>query len=832
MPIRVECPSCQAAFRVHDDQAGRRGRCPRCKSPIEVPSGPPEPDPELVPIEPPRARAPAADSAAVEGEEIYGLAGGGAKARAAPLRASSAAGRLAVTAAGVAQAAAPTRPTQTPAQVLAAFRGEIEPVRPTPLYLFWAAVVAGMMVLLPAAYVGMIGLVLYGLVLHAVHDVSVFRSVHNTKAAFALYAGPLAAGAVVVAFLLKPLFAGRARAGKSRELDPQVEPLLFAFVDGVCASPRPVRIEVDCQVNASAHLAGGMLSAVFGRQLVLTIGLPLAAGMTLRQFAGVLAHEFGHFSQGAGMRLSFLIWSINAWFARVVYERDEWDETLEAWSKGGNAYAMLLAIAARGAVWLARRVLWALMSVGRLVSGFLSREMEYDADRYMARMVGGPVFARVLWRLHELSLAENGAHADLGASWRERRLPDNLPKLVVVNVPQIPKQVLADYRQAMGRRTTGLFDTHPADKDRIARARAEADEGIFHLEGPATDLFRNFDSLARAATFDRYRALLGPDIHKDQLVPVSDVVEAQAVTQEGHEALDRYFLNAYNLMQRLPLPWDYPGPPADPKAARQALARARSGLQEAREGNLSAVTRWNEIHARAIDAGAALALLKAGNKIKAADYGLEAPTATAAEAARERATADHARLAELFTPFEEAAARRLTLALSLLEAGAVSALVPDGPARRDEARALYACVAHLGGRVVPEIPPLLRDQQTLLRLVPLLQGARTEALANAVLRAARSLHDRLEEFRWKVGDTIEYPFEHARENVTLARYALPHVPPRENIGEVLQAAETAVDRLSALYHRALGRLAVTAEEVETALGLPPIESEKPGGAGG
>jgi hypothetical protein len=34
------------------------------------------------------------------------------------------------------------------------------------------------------------------------------------------------------------------------------------------------------------------------RELVLTIDLPLVAGLTLKQFTGVLAHEFGHFSRG------------------------------------------------------------------------------------------------------------------------------------------------------------------------------------------------------------------------------------------------------------------------------------------------------------------------------------------------------------------------------------------------------------------------------------------------------------------------------------------------------------------------------------------------------
>ena len=83
---------------------------------------------------------------------------------------------------------------------------------------------------------------------------------------------------------------------------------------------------MDCLVNASAGF--GRDAGLFGQNLVLTIGLPLVAGLTARQFAGVLAHEFGHFSQGAGMRLSYVVRSVNAWFARVVFERDGWDESL------------------------------------------------------------------------------------------------------------------------------------------------------------------------------------------------------------------------------------------------------------------------------------------------------------------------------------------------------------------------------------------------------------------------------------------------------------------------------------------------------------------------
>ncbi len=53
-------------------------------------------------------------------------------------------------------------------------------------------------------------------------------------------------------------------------------------------------------VNASAGLRRGLLS-LFSHDLVLTIGLPLVQGLSLREFTAVLAHEFGHFRQGGGM---------------------------------------------------------------------------------------------------------------------------------------------------------------------------------------------------------------------------------------------------------------------------------------------------------------------------------------------------------------------------------------------------------------------------------------------------------------------------------------------------------------------------------------------------
>ena len=150
----------------------------------------------------------------------------------------------------------------------------------------------------------------------------------------AIYLGPLVAGAVVVALMLKPLFARPPRGPRRRVLwtrgpSRSCTPSWTASATRSARGGRPDRGRLPGQRLGAPRWG---LLGVLGGKLVLTIGLPFVAGVTLKQFAGVLAHEFGHFSQGAGMRLYALIMRINVWFARVVYQRDDWDETLDAWS--------------------------------------------------------------------------------------------------------------------------------------------------------------------------------------------------------------------------------------------------------------------------------------------------------------------------------------------------------------------------------------------------------------------------------------------------------------------------------------------------------------------
>jgi Zn-dependent protease with chaperone function len=277
---------------------------------------------------------------------------------------------------------------------------------------------------------------------------------------------------------------------------------------------------LDCQVNASAGF-GSLLGAVTGQNLVLTIGLPLIAGLKVEQLAGVIAHELGHFSQGTGMRLSYFVRSINGWFARVVYERDNWDETLVQWSEESDRLALVFLLA-RFCVWLTRWLLWVLMLIGHAISCFLLRHMEYDADRKMAQVVGSETFQATAQQIAIMSVAE-GICFDLAAhSWhKNQRLPDDLSALLRSLAENLPPQVRQQLEKSLRQTKTGLFDTHPSEGERRANARRENAPGIFHLDRPATELISDFVKLSRAITLDFYRLVFGKRVRLGNLVPSS-----------------------------------------------------------------------------------------------------------------------------------------------------------------------------------------------------------------------------------------------------------------------------------------------------------------------
>jgi hypothetical protein len=268
--------------------------------------------------------------------------------------------------------------------------------------------------------------------------------------------------------------------------------------------------------------------------LILTLGMPLVSGLTQRELAGVVAHEFGHFTQHAGMRLSYLTRSVNGWFGRVVYERDGWDQWIEDWSSSATGWESLMVGCARLGVALSRSVLRLLMLTGQLVSAFLLRQMEYDADQHEVRLAGSAAFESTMLKFGALSAVLSEIHFEMRRTWRKQlQLPDNLPVLLEHRVSHLPPERRAKFENAAGLGATRWLDTHPSAGDRVRRARQAGEPGLDLSHEPAGDLFRNFDSVSRLVTMAHYEDDLNVPVTPDFLIPLETIIRGHAKTPES-----------------------------------------------------------------------------------------------------------------------------------------------------------------------------------------------------------------------------------------------------------------------------------------------------------
>jgi Zn-dependent protease with chaperone function len=418
--------------------------------------------------------------------------------------------------------------------ILNAFQGDFCPVQRRIGYRLGIVLVSLAMILLPLLYLGLIGGVAYLIYLHARYDLAALKSTRSVYAIVFLYGGPMFAGLILLFFMIKPLLAGSPKLARVRVLEPDKEPTLFAFVSRIAqtvGAPEPKQIQVDCEVNASASFGTGF-AGLFGRNLVLTIGMPLVGGFSTEQLAGVLAHELGHFSQGAGMRFSYVIRAINHWLVRVVYERDEWDEGLVRYSEEESRLAPIFWLALLG-IFISRVILWVFMALGHVISCFLLRHMEYDADAYEARLVGSEVFEATFRRMATLEVAANAAHAQAIVSWSKERLPEDIPGLILFHNNRIPPKLSRLIDKDLKKTKTGFFDTHPCFRDRVANVRNGDSEGVFHLQEPATILLSDYGKLCRLVTKDFYRQMLGKNLKRATLISVREAVALEGQMKEA-----------------------------------------------------------------------------------------------------------------------------------------------------------------------------------------------------------------------------------------------------------------------------------------------------------
>jgi Zn-dependent protease with chaperone function len=640
-------------------------------------------------------------------------------------------------------------------------------------YRLGLLLVAVATVVLVLIYVGLILAVAGVLVVHATSNTWILTEGSGLLGKLIVYFGPLLIGLVLLFFLTKPLFAPRPPPPPSLDLPVEEAPVLHVLIERIrrcLGAPRPRSVRVDCAVNASAGYASGPLAWVTGN-LELTIGLPLLHGMTTRQLAGILAHELGHFAQGSSMRLTYLIRSINGWFARVVFERDAWDLRLEAAARGADLRLSIVLHVARFMVWLGRLLLRGLMMMGHAIGMFMLRQMEYDADRYEARLVGSDAFAGTAIRLRHLAVAREVALARLAEGWARRRVCDDLPGLTTALVERLPAEV----KKAVEEREKaddkpGVFDTHPPDRARIASAEAEAAPGQFRLDRPAAALLADLRALSRRATEHYYREVLELQVEVPHLAPLWAFLEEIEDREQAARAVKEVFGDFFSPFHPLLLA---PGLPPAPSSLAEAAAKVQSS---------------SEALARAQQQ-----TLAQPQRLKPEVLPLIAPAG--------------------FGEAETAVRTRLAISLGLIQLAGDD---PVTPSDRQTAERLLEVLAALGAQS-PRVRALVSacDQAVadINRHLSDLEnsGARTDAV-----RALGAVHDLLHQLETALLQ-VSFPFRHGFDHLSVHTYVTNDLPPLEpeSLAMILRAQKV-VQRLSSFYGQVLGKLARIALSVERA----------------
>jgi Zn-dependent protease with chaperone function len=710
---------------------------------------------------------------------------------------------------------APAKTAIAAANPLDAFQGTIAPSALSWMYRVGLGAVAFAMVLLPTIYIALIVLVGWGVYWHATENVSILSTAKGRSGVwqFIAYAGPMVAGVILVLFMVKPFFARRGKAPLTVPLERASEPVLFQFVDRICAlvgAPSPARIEVNCDVNASASFRKG-LASFFGNDLALTIGLPLVAGLNMRQFAGVLAHEFGHFAQGAGMRLTYIIRQVNHWFARVVYERDQWDLWLTQTAKNIDFRIGIVLHAARGAVWLTRKVLWALMHVGHAISCFMLRQMEFDADSYETKLAGSGTFAETTTRIQTLGIASQHAFGDLSESWRSGRLPDNFAAFVQHKAASFPADVRGKIQEEFGKRKTGAFDTHPADGDRIKAAQALNASGVFRLEEAATNLFADFPSLSKSVTRAFYEKEHELALTEQSLVSTEESVKESLENENLQRTLQRYYFGVNVAVvpfkiaasQHLPLP--------DWQQSLRELEAARNKCAEFKDAVVAAQEKHGQVEARWINHYNVCSLRQAQFTIDAKDFEVNTTHIPDVERILDATLSELREVESRIRPFSEGAAARLAGALQLLNHEALPLQNLHPP--KAESLALLEALSGLSD-VLPNLNAIRRRFPAFELLLQNRGNHQEPAKVDAVItQIAKALKSDLDAIHGRLKD-VRYPFPHASGQISVSQYARGKGDYSGEIEAAYTESNAAMDRLYSFYYKTAGRLASIAELIE------------------
>lgn len=698
-----------------------------------------------------------------------------------------------------------------------------KPIPKRPGYAVGIGIMAALILLLPLLYMAIIAGIGFGVYWHIVNDVPNFDHVRPRTAIWLLilYLVPAVVGITLIAFLLKPLFAPRSREARQIRLEQFEELQLHNFVHNVCAvvgAPAPREIFIDCDVNASAHFRRGVLSMFLKDDVALTIGLPLVAGMTKRQFAGVLAHEFGHFAQGTGMRATYLVRSISGWFIAAAYQRDAWDDRLDAMmSTGDHAVVQLFGLLTKICVFITRIILIGIAWIAIGLTAFMLRQMEFDSDRYEAQFSGSKSFSTIFSKIHQLGSCMWKANEEVLRTYkRNRQVPENFPALIADFMRRLTPEERGEIERQMLKDKATFLATHPSTRSRIAAVEKLDAPGLYTDESPARDLFGDFESACKKASYGHYRAMFGPYLADATFVSSASLLKAGGDFEAKMDGIARYF--GFE-----PPTWRPVFPPLasiptvdDPRPLVNKLKAAKAELKTKAAAARAKVSSYRDATETTVKWEQAKSVMDAGFAFNFKQAGLASTTRAGVSHQIEKLGMDASDAASAIDDASDMAGLRLGAALCLLGSRGIDKIVKDAETKRHRANELLRAMTTL--RETLAIAKSVRVASASALAVS--QAVTKDAMIDKAKQSIRPLSDQvrnsLDDARRAAGGTPD-PFSPPDSCVNLGETLVGVSPAWRDFEEIFIGGDTFVDRYGDMVRRTTAELVQIAESVEQAI---------------
>ena len=451
----------------------------------------------------------------------------------------------------------------------------------------------------------------------------------------------------------------------------------------------------------------------------------------------------------------------------------------------------------------------------------LMRQMELDADRHEARLVGSVNFARTARSLRILQLCQETTFEQLDHYRRTERLPDNLPALMVDNENQVDMEKFRELEEKLLNVESDWSDSHPSDRDRIENAALENAKGVFTVEYPARVLFSDINSLCQGVTVDIYKSIFGTDFKVAKLKNTNRLIASRKVDRTEAKAALRFVMEQFCGSNTFWLPRPRLGKASTSKDYKERTRKRRKKLMAYICGYANVRRDEGEVWDELVTNNCAKRLMEAGFDCSEAGDLFEARTIQQAVMEINSLESRDDELRSRMEPIRTLLGKRLLDALEFLRAEKMVTACRETSAVQVELELILDV-----WNTISDLRPMLQEFQLDMRVTMMLLNVCESGISERMLKSVKAAMGRLVGHMKQVQVTtrgLNYPFEHGQGTVSLARYLVPKLPSKSNFEATVGAATDMDANLEYLLRRCVARLGALAEKVEVAFGFEPLE---------